>query len=207
MPSATVGGEASVLGKSFSNTTAITSDNSVMSDVASIAAAKTGTLTTRSSDTAGTLTMSSGHGFVDGDIIDIYWSTGQAVHCTVGTVATNSVPFTLANGDVLPIATTAITAMVQRVENVSFLDADVEALFLGAGPAACSVTFLDASDAYAGSLRVLAGTGTNGINYRHRIWHADDGSDIPVTADVASIAVTHGDSASARQVNFVGLLN
>lgn len=207
MPSATVGGTTTVLGKSFSNTSTVTADNSVMSDPDAIAAAKTGTLTTRTSDTAGTLTMSGGHGITDGDIIDIYWSTGQAVHCTVGTVSGNSVPFTLANGDVLPLANTAVTVMEQRVENVSFLAADVEALFLGAGPAACSVTFLDASDAYVGSLRVLAGTGTNGVNYRHRIWHADDGSDNPVTDDVASIAVTHGDSATARQVNFVGLLN
>jgi hypothetical protein len=74
--------------------------------------AKTGTLTTRTSDTVGTLTMTAGHGIATGNRIDLFWSGGHRRGVVVGTVATNSVPITGGSGDVLPAATTAITAMV-----------------------------------------------------------------------------------------------
>ena len=77
--------------------------------------AYTGSLTTRTSGTAGTLTMSAGHNLTTGCTFDLYWtntdnSAGKAYGCTAGTVATNSVPFTTAAGDALPVAATAIIA-------------------------------------------------------------------------------------------------
>lgn len=86
----------------------------------SLGTAKTGTLTTRTDDDTGTLTMTSGHGITTGAIIDLYWDTGGGVYAyrhgvVVGTVSTNSVPIDLGAGTNLPIATTAIIAMVQEV--------------------------------------------------------------------------------------------
>ena len=82
----------------------------------SIAAAKTGTLSTRTNDTSGTLTMTTGHGFTTGQKdISIFWSGGSRRNVLVGTVATNSVPFSGGTGDNLPLATTAITAMAPTV--------------------------------------------------------------------------------------------
>lgn len=94
----------------------------------SLPAAKSGTLSTRTSDTAGTLTMTAGHGLTDGQIIDIYWSGGVCYGATIGTVSTNSVPFTGASGDVLPAESTAITAAVQVVANTQ-IDGDAVQLF------------------------------------------------------------------------------
>jgi hypothetical protein len=86
-------------------------------------AAKSGTLSTRSDDNTGTLTMAGGHGLTDGQIIDVYWSGGVQRNVVVGTVATNSVPIDSGVGDNLPIATTAITAVVQKSINLA-IDGD-----------------------------------------------------------------------------------
>jgi len=88
-----------------------------------LSAAKTGALTTRTSDTVGTLTMAASHGITTGQIIDIYWSGGVQYSVTVGTVATNEVPISLGDGDVLPADETAITAVVQKSINLA-IDGD-----------------------------------------------------------------------------------
>jgi hypothetical protein len=86
-------------------------------------AAKSGTLSTRTDDNTGTLTMAGGHGLTDGQVIDVYWSGGVQRNVVVGTVATNSVPIDSGVGDNLPIATTAITAVVQKSINLA-IDGD-----------------------------------------------------------------------------------
>jgi hypothetical protein len=88
--------------------------------------AKTGTLSTRTDDETGTLTMSASHGITTGAIIDIYWSGGARYGVLVGTVSVNSVPIgadDAGTGDVLPAADTAITAAVQVQSNV-YIDGD-----------------------------------------------------------------------------------
>lgn len=85
----------------------------------SIAAAKTGTLSTRTDNDTGTLTMSSGHGITTGATFDLYWVSGGVTYhqhtVTAGTVSGNSVPFDLGTGTNLPVQGTAIFAMVQNV--------------------------------------------------------------------------------------------
>lgn len=91
-------------------TVALTANQKIGSEV-SVPAAKIGSLTTRSSDTAGTLTMNSGHGFVTGDVIDVFWS-GGSIRGMTATVTGDSVAVTGGTGDALPAASTAITAML-----------------------------------------------------------------------------------------------
>ncbi len=108
-----------------------------------LAVADAGSLTTRASDTAGTLTMTSeSHGIGTGDVIDIFWTDANgraqaAYGCTVGTVSTTSVPFTGAAFDtdvndatVLPAQDTAITADVQTVIETIFDGDDLEFIIL-----------------------------------------------------------------------------
>lgn len=162
---------------------------------------------TMSSDTAGTLTMSSGHGFTDGQKIDIYWSTGQCTRATIGTVATNSVPFTGAGGDVLPAQGTAITAMVETVEDFDIDAADLEFLALKAGTAACSATFLDGSSAVVGRVLVSAADGTAGTTQHHYVWHSGSGVDDPISDDAVSVCLSHGSSAAAQTVVCAAVLS
>lgn len=79
-------------------------------------AAKVGSLTTRTDNDTGVLTMNAGHGILTGDRLDVYWDGGSRYGMVVGTVAGNSVPIDLGSGDNLPIAGSAITAQVSIVE-------------------------------------------------------------------------------------------
>lgn len=100
-----------------------------------LAVAKSGTLSTRTSNTAGTLTMESGHGITTGARLDIYWTNtdgtaGHAYGATVGTVSGLSVPFTGAAGDVMPAAATAVTASVPNDAVFGFVGDDMKGLLL-----------------------------------------------------------------------------
>lgn len=155
-----------------------------------VSAAKTGTLTTRSSGTAGTLTMSGGHGFTDGQRLDIYWSTGSCRGATIGTVATNSVPFTGASGDALPSADTAITAIVPTSEPIVFTGDNAVALAASC-PVGGTVVFAASnnSEIYA---KVLTSTVTTWT------WVSADGGTNPVASgSVAKVFLSHGSSTAA----------
>lgn len=100
--------QVTINGVSGSESVTVTGESSILGNP-TVLAAQAGTLTTRTSGTAGTLTMGASHGIITGQRIDLYWSGGKAHTAVVGTVAGTSVPFTAAVGDALPIATTAIT--------------------------------------------------------------------------------------------------
>jgi len=91
--------------------------------IETLAAAKTGQLTTRTDNTDGVLTMSSGHGITTAAVIDLYWTGGNRYGVVVGTVSTNSVPISGGAGDNLPTNMTNITAVVQSTANI-FIDGD-----------------------------------------------------------------------------------
>lgn len=99
--------------------------------------ARPGTLTTRTNNNTGTLTLETGHGIATGNRLDVFWldpTTGQQ-RCqhkiTAGTVSGNSVPISGGLGDNLPLAATAVT--VQRVSEYDFLlnTPDLVALSVG----------------------------------------------------------------------------
>lgn len=114
-------------GLSFQKSVKRTADHSNTYGPITLNAAKSGTLSTRTNDTDGELTMSGGHGITNGQIIDIYWASGVTFGATVGTVNVNAVPFTGGTGDVLPAQSTAITAAVQQVINTQ-IDGDAISL-------------------------------------------------------------------------------
>lgn len=83
-----------------------------------LAAGKAGTLSTRTDNDTGTLTLGSGHGIETGAIIDLYWEGGIQRGVTVGTVSGTSVPIDAGVGDNLPAQDTAIVACVVTVFDV-----------------------------------------------------------------------------------------
>lgn len=144
-------------------------------------AAKSGTLTTRTDNNTGTLTMDAGHGITTGQIIDIYWNGGVQRTVTVGTVATNSVPIDLGIGDNLPIATTAITAVVQKAINLA-IDGDntkILAIVLETTTkslaTAANVQFLDGSAAVIAEIDLVANV--------PQVWDIEGGSANPFTGN------------------------
>ena len=98
----------------------VTAPNKTVSEpVGGVPAAKHGTLSTRTSNSDGTLTMDPGHGITTGQRLDLYWSGGARYGATVGTVSVNSVPFTGGTGDNLPVQATDMYVSVPTLETVS----------------------------------------------------------------------------------------
>lgn len=96
----------------------------------SIPAAESGTLSTRTGDGAGVLTVTA-HSISASDIIDIYWSGGARYGVTVDSVDANTITFDdtpAASGDVLPAQGTAITVDEQITVNTQ-IDGDAVQMF------------------------------------------------------------------------------
>lgn len=95
-----------------------------------VPAGKAGTLSTRTDDDTGILTLATGHGITTGAIIDLYWAGGIRRGVTVGTVAGDSVPFGAAGGegvgDVLPVVATAVVACVRQLVDLDVLGSTVK---------------------------------------------------------------------------------
>jgi hypothetical protein len=155
-----------------------------------------GTLTTRTSDTAGTLTMDdSGHGIETGDRLDIYWTGGVAYGATVGVVSGASVPFTLAEGDVLPSALTDVTAFVPVELDIGVLGTNVVAIILHTTIHGMFV-FDD-----AGGIELAKELG-DGVTWS---WREDNGEANPITGDtITKVYVSHdGDAAATMKVGIL----
>ena len=143
--------------------------------------AKAGTLSARTDNNTGTLTLGSGHGITDGQIIDVYWSGGVQRTVTVGTVSGTSVPIDGGIGDNLPIATTAITACVQKAINLAIDgdNADIVAVILETNDkslrTAANVQFLDSAADVIAEIDLVANV--------PQVWDIEGGSSNPFTGD------------------------
>lgn len=108
MPSTNYTMNMSAGGVSISGVVARTADSGTGLDIA-VPAAKEGTLTTRTSDTAGTVTLAADHGVETADVVDLYFTGGIRYGVTVGTVSGTSVPISGGAGTVLPAEDDDIT--------------------------------------------------------------------------------------------------
>ena len=112
MPTLNIAVSVSGNGGSISRTTPRSADGGGIKEIA-VPKGYAGTLSTRTDNETGTLTLAGGHGITTAQVIDLYWSGGSRQAITVGTVSVNSVPIGADDsgvGDNLPIATTAIVA-------------------------------------------------------------------------------------------------
>jgi len=157
----------------------------------SIPAAKTGTLTTRTDANTGSLTMSASHGITDGQLLDVFWSSGSRRGMTVGTVSTNVVPIDGGSGDDLPIATTAITAMVPvAVEFV--VDGDTVLGFGVTSAAIGYIVFIDDAAAVIAAATYKITTAGYG-----KVWATGSPGTNPLAGDVTSLVkFSHGQTTA-----------
>lgn len=160
----------------------------------SLGAAKTGTLTTRTDNDTGTLTMDTGHGITTGARLDVYWAGGCRYGMTVGTVVANSVPIDGGAGDNLSLAATAITAMVPAEEAVGVTGDNVAAIGVKTNTGGRAIVVI----ADGSSATLAASVVTAGSDY---IWTDQDGTTNPLAGDtVAKVFVSHGDSTGTKRV-------
>lgn len=119
MPTSRLTVSGDIGGMSMNSTLTRTADGQIGHDL-TLDPAWTGTLSTRTSDTEGTLTLETGHGIQNGDTIDVYWDGGRRYDVVVGTVAGDDVPISGGEGDALPAQDTAVTAAKQQTIDTDF---------------------------------------------------------------------------------------
>jgi hypothetical protein len=204
MPRVEVTKEIRGLGEVLSSTSTLTNDGGTPRS-ASIAAGKAGTLSTRTDNETGTLTLGSGHGIGTGNVIDLYWATGARYGITVGTVSGTSVPIGADNagtGDVLPAQDTAIVAYLPVTVTGSVKDtADIIAMKLafenGATTAPGHVSFRDGSAASVGEVDLPA----------NKVLDFDiaGGVTTPLSDVATQMYVSHGSSTDAATFTLIVL--
>lgn len=172
-----------------------------------LAAAPAGTLTTRTDNSTGTLTMSSGgHGIATGNIIDLYWSGGRRYKVTVGTVSGTSVPISVGSGDNLPIATTAVVACVRTNVNTAIDGDNSQLLVISAEfsdtseTSKCQASFFDVGDALIAHMDLTAN--------QPQVYDLAAGVTNPFTGNPITYArVSNGSSAGTCTLKIASLEN
>ncbi len=207
MPTLQATTRVSFSGKSFQQILNDVTNGSVIVDP-TIAAAAGGSLTTRTSNTIGTLTMTSAsHGIATGNLVDIYWAddgsgvAGKRNLCVAGSVSGTLVPFTGGTGDNLPPADTVITAMVPSLETFELVYTGMQALGLdvqGNNQASASLLGTSTSDV---NLTIHSSANTD------YIWTDASGIANPLSENITQVYLSHGDSTAARQVSLAAAYN
>jgi hypothetical protein len=202
----TISQSYSLNGRTYTNAATVTADG-LLSKIVTAAAAKTGTLTTRTSDSEGELTMAVSHGITTGARLDLYWTGGSRRGITVGTVSVNQVPLTTATGtgDVLPADETAITAAVPVEESFAITGNDMTVL-LCYGDQRASVSLCGADDAEDYGLEVGSSSNTG----RSFLWYAEDPNAPanPISGDtVTKVFISCGSSSSSAEVRVEALFS
>lgn len=161
---------------------------------ATIPAAKAGTLTTRTDDNTGviTLTANGGVAIISTDVVDVYWAGGSR-RSMVATVAALALSIEGGVGDVLPADETAVTVMTQQEREIRF-DGDNLQVLLGTGEAKCTIILTGDDDVEDFSILL---PNANQVYD----WYTGNGVTNPVAGDtITKCYVTHGDSTAARKV-------
>jgi hypothetical protein len=127
MPTLNYGVSLSGGGISINQSTPVTADAIDAREV-SVPVASVGTLSTRTDDDTGVLTVGSGHGITTSDLVDVYWSGGARFGMTCSGAGATTIGVDGGAGDVFPSAASAITADAQIQVNAAINGDEVEIL-------------------------------------------------------------------------------
>ena len=189
MPTGTLYTNISVAGISGTGVQTRTGEGAIAQDP-TLAAGITGTLSTRTSDTAGTLTVAEGHGVEQNDVIFIFWDDGWCYEAVAGVTTGTTIPFTDAKGDVLPTEDSEVVCSVETIINTDFDGDDVQMLALLSTQRAGAV-FEDAGDDVIVAMELLAS--------EPFAWAANTAIANPITGDaIDEIHVANGGTSEAQ---------
>lgn len=165
-------------------------------------AAILGTLTTRGSSSAGSVTHTpedTEHTIATGDKIDIYWDGGSRRMVVVGTVlGPNDGTYTISGGagDDLPAAGTALTLMEPTVETFGLNGTNCKGFFCDSNArASTQVVLTDASDVELAAFEILYGDGAFTWYYDSTLGNPLDG-----LTTIAKVRISHGEYGNATRV-------
>ncbi len=166
--------------------------------VTPLPAAKAGTLSTRTDANTGVLTLGSGHGLQENDVVSVFWASGSRYNLDVGTPSgATLVPIDGGAGDDLPTQGTAITVCLQTEAEFLFSGDNAKVIAISANRRA--VVLLAGSD---DTVHLPADIQAGG-SYQ---WNGQGAN--PVSGDsVAKLVMANGDASQALTVKAGVLLD
>ena len=173
-----------------------------------LAAAQTGTLTTKTDDDTGIATLSAGHGIETADVVDVYWAAGIRYGMDA-TVATNAVTVDGGAGDALPTQDTAVTVVEQIDWEIDFDgdDAQIIGVFYRNPDdtgAKAHVDFQDSGSAQVNEVDLVHETANGGCG---QIVNVSGGDTNDYTGNAIALAkVTHDSQQAGTAYCLVGLV-
>lgn len=185
-------------GYSISGRTDRTAEGQVGQQV-SLAAGKTGTLTTRTDANTGVATMTGGHGLLTNDVCDVFWATGARYGMTA-TVAVNAVTLDGGGGDDLPSTSTALV-VCKETEITCVFDGDTALILAAMSTQRGYLQFQESDDTVIFAVELP--TANEDWN-----WASDKGQANPITGDpTAKLVVSNASSSTAATFTFIALLD
>lgn len=196
MPTVTISDNVSIAGLSIQSKVERSATGHIGQEIP-LPAAKVGSLTTRTDDDTGVVTLAASHGIVSTDVVDVYWADGVRYGMTA-TVSTNEVSVEGGAGDVLPADETAVTLAKQVAIDTDFLGNLVEAIVVSSTLRA-NLEFRE-SAATAVGVKLPAGEGWR--------WFSDQGITNPLSGKaIASIQASCGNATTAATLKLGVLYN
>lgn len=154
-----------------------------------LAAGIAGTLSTRTDDNTGVITLGASHGVTTADFVDVFWSGG--VHYGMAVTATDATTITvdIGAGDNLPAQDTVVVVGVRQEIDVDFGGDDVEMIAASSDKRA-HIEFLTAADASIEAVELLANEAWS--------WATNTGVTNPLAANtVGKVQASCGEAAAA----------
>jgi hypothetical protein len=204
MPQLTYGVSISSGGVSIQPPPVVRSGNNIFGSQPSLPAGTAGTLSTRTSDTAGVVTVAS-HALNNGDKVDIFWSGGQCYGANVDSNTATTLTFSGAAGTVLPIATTAVVITKQVAVTMDITYALLQFLAVMASfvtasiTSKCQVTFKDSGGSVVLNLVLTPN--------QPAVYDIVAGTANPFSANIESAVASCGSSAEAATLSVAGIQN
>lgn len=168
-----------------------------------LAAGSAGTLTTRTDNDTGEVTLTAGHGQVTGTY-DVFWNgaTPGSRRGMAGTVTVNALALDGGTGDNLPIATTAVVVDEQAVLDFDSDNATIT-LAVVSCQRRCGVQFQEAAGTPIKSLDL--GKDADAADNEPWFWASSGDVSTPFGAAIGKVVVANGDSTGTNKIT-IGVL-
>lgn len=187
---------ANLLGRNFSQQKSVTGDVGLLVEY-EVPRANPGTLSTRTDNDTGTITVTGTNTITTGDRVDVYWSGGVRYGMTAGTVSGQAVPIDLGAGDNLPVSTTVVQVCKAVSMPCAFTAAKVVA-FAAFTESAGQFTLTQTGGTVVWHISMVAG----GVF----TYESTDGTTTPFGADVGHAYFSHNDTDAAQTMRIAVLL-
>jgi len=180
-----------------------TADGAAIHEIA-LNPAVAGTLTTRTDNDTGTITMAEGHGFLNDDIVDVYWSGGVRYGMTVSSQGATTMvvgAVGIGAGDNLPAEGTALTVAKQQEVTLNIHGDSLEMFVIHATGRA----HLDIQDAGGSELVVEIPAPSGTTEGEFYVWSTDSGFVNPIASDTIIKALVSTAETAAKTLKIVAL--